>query len=98
MSPEFIDKWEQLLDDVDMQKIPIQFIKKLILKLEGRKQHTINIEKLNNQGLLPDEIEEIVGRKLFSYQDTIVNIEYILDVESIAQVVQPETDKILSNL
>lgn len=98
MSPEFIEQWEQLLEDVEMQKIPIEFIKKLILKLEGKKQHTINIEKLANQGLEPDEIEEVVGRKLYAMQDTIVSIEYILNVKNIAETVQPETDKLLNNL
>lgn len=98
MSPEFIEKWEQLLDDVDMQKIPIQFIKKLILKLEGKKQRTINIEKLTNQGLEPEEIEEVVGRQLYNLQDEIVRIDYILNVQSIAETVQPETDKLLNRL
>jgi len=98
MSPEFIEKWEQLLEDVEMQKIPIQFIKKLILKLEGKKQRTINIEKLTNQGLEPEEIEEVVGRQLYNLQDEIVRIDYILNVQSIAETVQPETDKLLNRL
>lgn len=98
MSPEFIEQWEQLLEDVEMQKIPIEFIKKLILKLEGKRQRTINIEKLANQGLEPDEIEEVVGRKLLSFSDEIVRIDYILNVENIAETVQPETDKLLNNL
>jgi len=98
MSPEFIEQWEQLLEDVEMQKIPIQFIKKLILKLEGKKQKTINVEKFAKQGLEPEEIEEVVGRKLFSLQDQIVCIDYILNVENIAETVQPETDKLLNRL
>lgn len=98
MSPDFVEKWEKLLEGVEMQRIPIQFIKKLVLKLEGRKQHTINIEKLIKQGLSSDEVEEVVGRKMLSLQDQIVHIEYMLDVESIAEVVQPETDKIFNNL
>ena len=98
MSPEFIEKWEQLLEDVEMQKIPIQFIKKLIFKLEGKKQRTINIEKLTNQGLEPEEIEEVVGRQLYNLQDEIVRIDYILNVQSIAETVQPETDKLLNRL
>ena len=45
MSPEFIEKWEHILEDVEKNKIPVEFIKKLIVKLNGKKQHTINIEK-----------------------------------------------------
>lgn len=98
MSPEFIEQWERLLDDVEMQKIPIEFIKKLVLKLEGKRQHTINIEKLSNQGLEPEELEEVVGRKLHSLQDEIVRIDYVLNVQNIAETVQPETDRLLNKL
>ena len=98
MSPEFIQKWERLLEDIDKQTIPVEFIKKLILRLEGRRQHTINILKLLNQGLEPDQIEEFISRKLIDLDDMVMGIEFILNVESIAEVVQPETDKLLSGL
>jgi hypothetical protein len=98
MSPEFIQKWERLLEDVEKQKIPVEFIKKVILKLQGKRQHTINIEKLLNQGLDPDQIEEVVSRKLNELDDEVVSIEFILNVQSIAETVQPETDKLLSGL
>jgi len=64
MSPEFIEKWEKLLEDVDKQQIPVEFIKKIVLKLVGRKQHTINIQRLLEQGLYPDEIEDAISTKL----------------------------------
>jgi hypothetical protein len=98
MSPEFIEKWERLLEDVDKQKIPVEFIKKIILKLRGRKQHTINIQRLLEQGLYPDEIEDAISTKLIELDELVVGIEFILNVESIAETVQPETDRILNGL
>lgn len=98
MSPEFIKQWEHILEDVEKQKIPIEFIKKLIIKLQGKKQKTINIKKFLDQGLDPAEIEEAISKKLSEYDDLIVNIEFILNVETIAKTVQPETDKYLNKL
>lgn len=98
MSPEFIQKWERLLEDVEKQKIPVEFIKKIILKLDGKRQQTINIERLLKQGLDPDQIEEVVSRKLYELDDEVVSIEFTLNVQSIAETVQPETDKLLSGL
>ena len=98
MSPEFIEKWERLLEDVDKQKIPVEFIKKIILKLVGRKQHTINIQRLLEQGLYPDEIEDAISTKLMELDDLVIGIEFILNVESIAEAVQPETDRLLNGL
>lgn len=98
MSPEFIEKWEHILEDVDKNKIPVQFIRKLIIKLEGKKQQTLNIEKFLSQGLDPDQIEDVVSRKLQELDDLVVGVEFILNVQSIADTVQPETDKLLGNL
>ena len=98
MSPEFIQKWEHILEDVEKQKIPIEFIKKIIIKLEGKKQQTINIEKFMKQGVMPDQVEEAVSRKLHELDDQLVSIEFILNVQSIAEAVQPVTNDFLSKL
>ena len=98
MSPDFIEKWEHILEDVEKNKIPVEFIKKLVVKLQGKKQHTINIEKFLTQGLDPDQIEEIVSRKLQELDDMVVSVEFILNVQIIADAVQPETDKLLNRL
>lgn len=98
MSPEFIEKWEHILEDVEKNKIPVEFIKKLVIKLEGKKQHTINIEKFLTQGLDPEQIEDIVSRKLQELDDSVVGVEFILNVQNIADAVQPETDKLLNRL
>ena len=98
MSPEFIEKWEHILEDVEKNKIPVQFIKKLVIKLQGKKQQTINIAKFLEQGLDPDQIEEAVTRKLDELDSLLVGIEFILNVQSIADAVQPETDKLLNKL
>lgn len=98
MSPEFIEKWERLLEDVDKQKIPVEFIKKITLKLVGRKQHTINIQRLMERGLDSEDIEDTISTKLMELDESVIGIEFILDVESIAEIVQPETDRILNGL
>ena len=98
MSPDFIDKWEHILEDIEKNKIPVEFIKKLIIKLEGKKQQTINIQKLLQQGLDPDQVEDAVSRKLNELEDLIVSVEFILNVQSIAETVQSETDRLLGKL
>ena len=98
MSPDFYKKWSHILEDIDKRAIPIEFIKKLVVKLERRRQHTINIEKMLKQGLEPEDVEDAVSTKLVELDDQVVGIEFVLNVESIAEVVQPETEKLLSKL
>jgi hypothetical protein len=98
MTPDYISKWEHILEDVEKSRVPVQFIKKIIVRMVGKKQHTINIQNLLKQGLEPEEIEEVVKRKLEELDPLINSFEFILNLESIAETVQPETDKLLGKL
>lgn len=98
MTPEYIRKWEHILEDIEKSKVPVQFIKKIVVKMVGKRQHTINIQHLLKQGLDPEEIEEVVTRKLNELDPLITSFEFVLNVESIAETVQPETDKLLNKL
>ena len=50
------------------------------------------------QGLEPEQIEEAVSRKLFELDEQVVSVEFVLNVQSIAETVQPETDRLLNKL
>ena len=93
-----IQDWERLLEDVEKHKIPVEFLQKLVLRLKNRKQKTINIEKFLRQGLDSETVEIIVGKLLEEYAEDIQSIDFILNIERIAEAVQPETDKLLSGL
>ena len=98
MSPDQLSKWETIIEEVEKSKIPIQCIKKLVLKLNGKRQHTINIQKLIDQGLEVEQLEEVVTKRLASFDEDILSVEFMLDIESIVKMVQPETDKLLGRL
>ena len=98
MTPEYLRKWEHILEDVEKSKVPIQFLKKIVVRLVGKKQHTVNVHSLLKQGLEPEEIEQIVSRKLYELDPLITSFEFVLNVETIAETVQPETDRLLSKL
>jgi hypothetical protein len=98
MTPEYIKKWEHILEDIDKVKVPVQFIRKIVVRMTGKKQHTINIQSLMKQGLDPEEVEEVISRKLNELDPLITSFEFVLNVESIAETVQPETDRLLGKL
>jgi hypothetical protein len=98
MTPDYIKKWEHILEDIDKVKVPVQFIRKIVVRMTGKKQHTINIQSLMKQGLDPEEVEEVISRKLNELDPLITSFEFVLNVETIAETVQPETDKLLGKL
>lgn len=94
-SEEFIEKWEHIIRDVDVTEVPLECLKKVIIRLEGRKQKTINVQLLKRRGHEFDEIEEIVNSTLNELDLVITDVEFIVDVEMVAELVQPVTDKLL---
>jgi hypothetical protein len=98
MSPEIFKKWEHLIEEVAKEKIPVEFIKKLVVKLKGRRQKTINVQNLIRNGLEPDEVEDEVSRQLDELDEEMIQIDFVFNIEGIAQVVQSTTDEILQKL
>jgi hypothetical protein len=93
-----LDQWELIINEVNKTDVPLECIKKIILKLSGGKQRTINIHTLVRQGLALDEIEQLVTRTFQELDADIKDVDFVVDIKSVAALVQPETDKILGNL
>jgi hypothetical protein len=97
-SDEFLERWEHIIDDVDITDVPLECIKKVVVKLYGKKQRTINLDLLRRQGLDIEEIETVMSRTLSDLGEQVRDVDFILDVGAIATIVQPETDKLLKDL
>lgn len=50
---------------------------------------------LRRQGLNSEELETVLNRALQELNDQITDVEFIVDTAAVAQIVQPETDKLL---
>ena len=92
------EQWEDLISTVVQDQVPIGCVKKVMFKLKGGKQKTINLQTLRKQGLDVEEIETVITRKMIDLQNDITNMDFVIDVNRVAEYVQPLTDKILAKL
>jgi len=97
-SDDWLDRWEEIIDQVDKDHIPIECVKKVVFRLEGGRQKTINLRRLRDQGLDDDGVHTLVDRFVQDQSDNITNMEFVLDIEAVAQLLQPETDKLLKGI
>jgi len=97
-SDEFLDKWEHIISDVAATEVPLECIKKVIFRLHGRRQRTLNLQMLRKQGLQVEEIETILSRTLLELEEQLRDVDFLVDIGAVAELVQPETDKLLSSL
>jgi len=97
-SDEFIQQWEHIIEEVNKTEVPLECIKKVVIRLGDRKQKTINLSTLRKQGLDLEEVEIVLTRTLTELGDTVRDIDFVVDVSEVAKMVQPETDKLLKDL
>ena len=97
-SDEFLDKWEHLIKEAPKTEVPLECLKKIIIKMHGKRQRTVNLDVLRKQGLAMEEIELVFTRTLLELDQQVRDIEFVVDTVLVAELVQPETDKLLKNL
>lgn len=95
---DFLKRWEQIVSDVDKDHVPIECVKKVVFRHKASRQKTINLRHLKKQRLNMDEINSVVERYLRDNEEDIVGMEFVLDVEAVAELLQPETDKLLKGM
>ena len=95
---EFLSHWERIVNEVNKTDVPLECIKKVVVKLAGGRQKTINVHTLLKQGLELEEVESMLTRFLNENTHLIRDVDFVVDVTSVANLVQPETDKLLGKL
>jgi len=94
----FLDQWENIIDGVNKTDVPLECIKKVVVKLAGGRQKTINVHALLKQGLELEEIETMLTRFFTERDSEIRDVDFVVDISAVADLVQPETDKLLGKL
>lgn len=98
LNDDFLTKWEHILADVSKTDVPLECIKKVVIKFTGGRQQTVNLHTLQKQGLELADIEALLNRTFHERNDEIRDVDFVVDVNAVANMVQPETDQLLKNL
>jgi hypothetical protein len=94
---DFLTRWEEIVNAVDKDHCPIAVVKKVIFRTHGG-QKTINLKNLRRQGIDDEGIEQAVSSFIENNEHQIKSMELVLDVEAVAGIIQPETDKLLKDM
>jgi len=98
LNDDFMARWEAIVQDVDKEHCPIRCVKKVVFRTRDRRQKTINLRSLRSQGIDEDSIETAVSLFISENEGKILAMELVLDIEAVAEIVQPATDKLLKDM
>ena len=98
LSEDWLKRWEEIVEQVDKDHVPITCVKKVVFRTTQGRQRSINLRTLRKQGIDDDSIESAVGKFISDHEHEIVSMELVLDVEAVAATIQPETDRLLKGM
>jgi hypothetical protein len=98
LNDDFLDQWEHIIAGVNKTDVPLECIKKVVVKLKEGRQKTINVHTLIKQGLELSEVETMLTRFFHDNEHEIRDVDFVVDISAVAALVQPETDKLLGKL
>ena len=94
-----LEKWKQVIDSIDQEMIPIDCVKKVVFKLEDGTQKTINLGTLRKQGLDIEDIEVVVNKNMSTVTEKgIVKLDFVVDINAVANRIEPLTKGYLEKL
>ena len=68
LSDEFLEQWDHIISGVDKTEVPLECINKIVIRLQGGRQKTINLARLKRDGFDLEEIESYLTRNLIELQ------------------------------
>lgn len=92
------EKWGKILKDVKKQEVPVSLLESITVSLVDGTKVNINIKELLNDGMDPDEIENVLNQKLEELDHIIKEVDFFVSLDEVANTVQPITDIFLKDL
>ena len=91
-------KWESILKDITKDEVPVQMLESITVNLLDDTRVSINIKDLIGQGHSPLEIEHRINSKLESLDDQIVDVDFSISIDAVANTIEPMTNNVLKNI
>lgn len=91
--------WEKILGDVNKDQVPVHCLEGLDVNLRDGTVVRIDVyELLVEEGLHPDEVEVMINSRLEALDHIIEDVDFYINVDYVADTIQPLTDELLKKL
>ncbi len=92
------ERWEQIVRGINKKEIPVTLLDHVVVNLLDGTQVAVNIRELLDEGNDPDELEQMLNSRLDALTSVIKDVDFHINLDSVAKTVQPVTNDLLKNL
>lgn len=89
-----LDYWEEIFNSVDMEILPVEYMNKIIIRFRDGTTWDIDIKDSKKKQTIED-IELSLNELFETYEDSIVNIDFRMDMDRIRKDLQRRVKRFL---
>lgn len=91
-------QWQNIIKDIEKENVPIRLLQSMVINLIDGTQINILVKDLIKDGNDPDMLESLLNKRINDLDQYIKDIDFYINIDAVADAVQPITDKILKDL
>ena len=93
VSPEVTEQWPGVLDEIDINVVPIQYIKAVEVHFDDNTLWVMDIDrnKLGSDQDAADELEASLEELIEEYQDSITGVNFVVDIPKVKRDITKRT-------
>lgn len=95
ISTDVVDQWPGILDEVDIKVVPIQYMKAVEISFSDGKTWIMDIDHKEDENDVAVELEESLSELLDEYQDSILGINFVVDIPKVKKDITKRTRSFL---
>lgn len=94
-SEEFYDRWQHLLEDIEMTDVPLRFVKHISVNLSDSSIVRFEVSNMLQDKLTVDEIEFAIEEFLAENDEHVANIDFHINIGEVAEEVTKKVKRLL---
>lgn len=92
MKPKNDDYWDEILQSIDMDYIPLEYMSSVVVTFRDGKEWEIEVKKPRDNEL---DVEKVLDDFFLEYEDKIDTVDFRLDLKSLQNDVAKRTHRFL---
>lgn len=99
LCPDFLSKWESIIRDVTaINDVPLKLVNTMIINTNENKKMIVHVKDLLSQGVKDKDLSEQILERIENMGGSVVDVEYNIDIDTVAQSASVATKSLLDLL
>ena len=94
-SDDFLNKWEHLINDIEITDVPLRFISEVVVFFHNGDQMEFDIKEMLRSPFPVAHIEEEIETFLSENDRYIDNVDFHINIPAVATEIETKTNKLL---